>query len=146
MTQWIGQQVHELRTASTSTHEQADEAEAHYIFRPERHTQFEVIRIGSDSFEVRGKIAERKVIMTEMDNEEAVIHLQRRLARMGVERALVEAGAVTGDDVTIAGSTFEFENPEDDMMSDEDEETIAAEDAEEGDIEGAEEDSAEEDL
>ena len=146
MTQWIGQQVHELLIASASTHEKADEAEAHYIFRPSRDKEFNVVRIGSDSFEVHGAIAERKVIMTEMDNEEAVIHLQRRLQRMGVERALVEAGAVTGDDVTIAGSTFEFENPEDPMMPDEDEDTIAAEDAEEGDIEGAEEDSAEEGL
>ena len=33
--------------------------------------------------------------MTDMENEEAVAHLQRRLRRAGVEEALAEAGAAT---------------------------------------------------
>ncbi len=31
---------------------------------------------------------------------------------MGVERALAEAGAVDGDEIQIAGRSFEFENTE----------------------------------
>ncbi|MDP2401615.1 MAG: Obg family GTPase CgtA, partial [Actinomycetota bacterium] len=48
------------------------------------------------------------VIMTEMGNEEAVAFLQKRLVKAGVERVLEEAGAVDGDEVYIAGATFEF--------------------------------------
>jgi Obg family GTPase CgtA-like protein len=48
------------------------------------------------------------VIMTEIDNEEAIAFLQKRLAKAGVEKALEEAGARDGDEITIAGVTFEF--------------------------------------
>jgi GTP-binding protein len=47
--------------------------------------------------------------MTDMENEEAVAHLQKRLAKAGVERALEEAGADEGDQVTIGPMTFDFE-------------------------------------
>lgn len=47
-----------------------------------------------------------------MDNEEAVVFLQHRLKRMGVERGLAQAGAVDGDEIIISGRSFEFENTE----------------------------------
>lgn len=38
--------------------------------------------------------------------------MQHRLKRMGVERALAKAGAVDGDEIIIAGRSFDFENTE----------------------------------
>ncbi len=61
---------------------------------------------------VRGKRAERAVEVTDMDNEEAVTRLQRRLLTMGVERLLDEAGAHAGDEVRIGGVEFEYEPEE----------------------------------
>lgn len=53
-----------------------------------------------------------------MDNEEAVVFLQHRLKRMGVERALAQAGAIDGDEIVIAGRSFEYENTEGDTSKD----------------------------
>ena len=58
---------------------------------------------------VRGRRAERAVETTEMDNDEAVERLQKRLISMGVERALAEAGAEEGDDVAIGDMEFSFD-------------------------------------
>jgi Obg family GTPase CgtA-like protein len=44
-----------------------------------------------------------------MDNEEAVVRLQRRLISMGVERLLSGAGASAGDEVRIGAIAFDFE-------------------------------------
>lgn len=54
-----------------------------------------------------------------MDNEEAVVFLQHRLKRMGVERALAQAGAVDGDEIIIANRSFDFENTEANTSKDE---------------------------
>lgn len=74
--------------------------------------EFEIKQIASDIYEVLGKKPVRAVVQTDLDNEEAVVFLQHRLKRMGVERALAEAGAVDGDEIQIAGRSFEFENTE----------------------------------
>jgi GTP-binding protein len=104
----VGQMVAVLRESAIGP--TTVEPEATYVLRPGGDDRrFEVVRSGGRAFEVRGRGVERMVIMTELDNEEAVAYLQRRLVKMGVEEALIEAGAVDGDEVTIAGSTFEFE-------------------------------------
>ena len=46
---------------------------------------------------------------TDFTNDEAVGYLADRLARLGVEEALAEAGAVPGDMVTIGINTFDWE-------------------------------------
>lgn len=61
---------------------------------------FEVIRRG-ERFVVRGRKPERWVRQTDFDNEEAVGYLHHRLARLGVEDALAEAGAEPGAEVVI---------------------------------------------
>ena len=58
---------------------------------------------------VRWTNAERAVAMTNLDNEEAVVRLQRKLISMGVEKALVEAGAKVGDEVRIGTAAFDFQ-------------------------------------
>ena len=62
-----------------------------------------------DGWRVRGTEAERAVSMTDVDNEDAVGRLQRKLISMGVERALSRAGARWGDEVRIGSTSFEFE-------------------------------------
>jgi GTP-binding protein len=104
----LGEMVHEIRERAAST--AVREHEAQYVFKPKRGKEFSVSRTGAHSFTIEGKGVERMVIMTELANEEALAFLQRRLARAGVERALEEAGAVDGDEVTIAGATFDFES------------------------------------
>ena len=61
------------------------------------------------AWRVRGRRAERAVATTDMDSEEAVELLQRRLIGMGVERMLAAAGAARGDEVRIGDVAFEFE-------------------------------------
>jgi GTP-binding protein len=63
---------------------------------------FEVTREG-DEFRVRGEKPERWVRQTDFTNDEAVGYLADRLARLGVEDALVAAGAQAGDTVLIGG-------------------------------------------
>jgi GTP-binding protein len=63
--------------------------------------EFEIIREGDNSFVVRGDKPRRWVLQTDFGNEEAVGYLADRLARIGVEEALAEAGATTGAEVVI---------------------------------------------
>ena len=74
--------------------------------------EFKIEEVVPGVFEVFGKKPVRAVVQTDLDNEEAVVFLQHRLKRMGVERALAEAGAIDGDEIRIAGRSFEFENTE----------------------------------
>jgi GTP-binding protein len=61
---------------------------------------FEIIKMG-DSFLVRGEKPQRWVRQTDFSNDEAVGYLADRLARLGVEEALAEAGAEPGAEVLI---------------------------------------------
>jgi GTP-binding protein len=61
-----------------------------------------------DAFRVRGEKPERWVRQTDFSNDEAVGYLADRLARLGVEEALVKAGAEPGATVLIG--------PEDDAV------------------------------
>ena len=56
-----------------------------------------------DRFRVRGTKPERWVRQTDFSNDEAVGYLADRLARLGVEEALVNAGATAGAEVVIGG-------------------------------------------
>jgi len=119
----VGGLVHELRKEVA----EAERVEQVYTPRPARGTAFEVSRTGPHSFRVTGEAVERMVIMTEIGNEEALAYLQKRLVKAGVEKALEEAGAVDGDEIAIAGVTFEFsgalaEDPEVPFIEDEPEE------------------------
>ena len=60
-------------------------------------------------FRVVGDPVERLIARHDLDNEEALAHVEHRLHRMGVIRALEEAGFEPGDDVEIAGVVFELD-------------------------------------
>jgi GTPase len=62
---------------------------------------FEVVRLGESSFLILGEKPRRWVQQTDFGNDEAVGYLADRLARLGVEDALAEAGAEPGAEVLI---------------------------------------------
>ena len=67
---------------------------------------------GEEIFRVLGSKPERWVAQTMFSNEEAVGYLGDRLAKLGVEEALLKAGAIAGSMVVIgegAGVVFDWE-------------------------------------
>jgi GTP-binding protein len=60
-------------------------------------------------FVVIGREAERAVALNDLTNPEAVVVIQDRLKRLGVDRALARAGAKQGDRVRIGGLTFDYD-------------------------------------
>jgi GTP-binding protein len=63
--------------------------------------EFEVVPLGANSFLVRGDKPLRWIRQTDFANSEAVGYLADRLARLGIEAALAEAGATAGAEVMI---------------------------------------------
>jgi len=71
------------------------------VVRPADEPGFEIVRTGEARFLVRGEKPQRWVRQTDFGNDEAVGYLADRLARLGVEEALAEAGAEPGAEVLI---------------------------------------------
>ena len=67
------------------------------------------VRKEDGAWRVVGRRAERAVMATDMNNEEAVARLQRSLISMGVEKVLDRAGAREGDEVRIGEVSFDYE-------------------------------------
>lgn len=80
--------------------------------RRAREKRFQVICEEPGVFRVMGTQVERMVVQTDWENEEALIYLQHRFARMGVDDALEKAGCRPGDEVRIVGRAFSFEGAE----------------------------------
>ncbi len=62
---------------------------------------FEIVKSGDNTFFIRGEKPRRWILQTDFSNDEAVGYLADRLARLGVEEALAEAGALPGAEVLI---------------------------------------------
>jgi GTP-binding protein len=71
---------------------------------------FEVQREPDGAWRVVGKAVERSAEMTYWEYDEAVRRFQRLLSRLGVERALREAGAASGDTVRIGEYELEWQD------------------------------------
>jgi GTP-binding protein len=80
----------------------------HRVFRPAAGQGFSVRRTGERSFRVEGDAVHRLLARHDLDDDEALAHVERRLRRMGVIRALESEGFEAGDDVEIAGIEFEL--------------------------------------
>jgi GTP-binding protein len=87
----------------------ADELAEHRTFRPAADRGWRVERVADHGFRVTGEPVERLLARYDMDNDEALAHVEHRLHRMGVVRALEAAGFEPGDDVEIAGVVFELD-------------------------------------
>jgi len=81
----------------------------HMVFRPSGGSGFRVERIGERAFAVRGRGIELLMRRHDIDNEEAMAYLEGRLRRIGVIRALEDEGFQPGDEIQIAGVTFELD-------------------------------------
>jgi GTP-binding protein len=86
-----------------------EELAEHRVFRPAADRGWRVDAVGDGAFRVSGVPVERLVARFDLDNEEALAHIEHRLHRMGVMRALEAAGFEAGDDVEIAGVVFELD-------------------------------------
>jgi GTP-binding protein len=86
----------------------ADLAE-HQVFRPAAPRAYQVRRLGDGSFSVTGAGVERLLARYDLDNEEALAHLERRLRGIGVLGALQAQGFEAGDEVEIAGIAFDLD-------------------------------------
>jgi GTP-binding protein len=81
----------------------------HRIFRPAAGRGYRVERVGEHSWRVTGAGIERLLARYDLDNDEALAHLEQRLRSIGVIRALEAQGFEPGDDVEIAGVEFELD-------------------------------------
>jgi GTPase len=86
-----------------------DDLAEHRVFRPAADRGWRVERTGEGAFRVSGAPVERLLARFHLDNDEAMAHVERRLHRMGVVRALEAAGFEPGDDVEIGGVVFELD-------------------------------------
>jgi GTP-binding protein len=83
-------------------------AAEHRVFRPAAGRNFSVERADDGVFHVAGDGVERLLMRHDLDNDEALAHVENRLRRMGVISALEAKGFEPGDDVEIAGVLFEL--------------------------------------
>jgi GTP-binding protein len=88
---------------------QPTELAEHRVFRPAAPRAYRVERLAERSYRVTGKGVERLVARYDLDNEDALGHLERRLRGIGVIDALEAEGFEPGDDVEIAGVAFELD-------------------------------------
>jgi GTPase len=82
----------------------------HMVFRPGGTSRgYTVRRLDEGSFEVSGRGVERLLSRYDVNNEDALAYVEERLRRIGVLDALEREGFAAGDDLRIAGVTFELD-------------------------------------
>jgi len=81
----------------------------HVTFRPAHGRGFRVERDGARTFRVLGEGIERLLARHDLDNEEALAHVEARLRQIGVIRALQAQGFEAGDEVEIGGVPFDLD-------------------------------------
>ncbi|HEX5621848.1 MAG TPA: GTPase ObgE [Solirubrobacteraceae bacterium] len=86
-----------------------DEVAEFQVFRPARGRAFQVERTGDGAFRVTGEVVDRLIARHDLDNDEALAHVENRLRRMGVIAALEAKGFEPGDDVELGGMVFELD-------------------------------------
>jgi GTP-binding protein len=79
------------------------------VFRPAARRAFEVEKTGAGEFRVTGDAVDRLIARHDLENEEALAHVEHRLRRMGVIAALEARGFEPGDDVELGGVVFELD-------------------------------------
>jgi GTPase len=89
--------------------QEPSELAEHRVFRPAAPRAYRVERLAEGGYRVTGKGIERLVARYDLDNEDALAHLERRLRGIGVIGALEAEGFQLGDDVEIAGVAFELD-------------------------------------
>jgi GTPase len=86
-----------------------DELAKHRVFRPAADRSYRVVKVGDRAYRVTGNGIERLVARYDLDNDDALAYLERRLRGIGVIRALEAEGFEPGDEVEIAGIAFDLD-------------------------------------
>lgn len=87
-----------------------DEVAEFRVFKPAARTAFSIERDpDTGDFVVTGDAIDRLIARHDLENEEALAHVEHRLRRMGVLAALEGQGFRAGDDVEIGGIIFELD-------------------------------------
>lgn len=89
-----------------------DELVEHMVFRPAASAGFQVEQLADGAYAVRGRGIERLLARFDIDNEDAMAYLEGRLRKIGVLGALEAKGFQPGDEIEIAGVTFELDPQE----------------------------------
>ena len=103
-----GEELKAVGTPATPAPAQGELAE-HRVFRPAADRSWHVERVGERAFRVTGRGIERLVARYDLDNEDALAYLERRLRNIGVINALQSQGFEAGDEVEIAGVIFDLD-------------------------------------
>ena len=98
--------LHVIADMVDQAEREAPERRGFVLHRPLGPT-FSIEREG-DAWRVEGRSAERAIAFADLTLPEAADMAAKRLARLGVDAALAEAGAVAGDEVRIGDLAFEF--------------------------------------
>ena len=85
-----------------------DELAEHRVYRPVTGRNFSVEQTDDRRYRVAGPGVERLLARYDLDNDEALAHLERRLRGIGVIRALEAQGFEAGDEVEIGGVEFDL--------------------------------------
>ena len=99
-------QVEQQKPAASSATLENQEKE--YQFKPTWDKHFTVEATGSHSFILSGEYLEHLVQRTNLEHQDGIMQLARKLKRLGVDEALLAKGAQDGDEVTVGKLTFEF--------------------------------------
>jgi GTP-binding protein len=88
---------------------EGEELAEHKVYRPADDAGYRVERGPDGVLRVVGPAVERLLARHDIENEEALRYVEGRLRKMGVIRALEQAGFKAGDDVELAGTVFELD-------------------------------------
>ena len=81
----------------------------HLTFRPAGARGFRIERTDEGVYRVLGEGIDLLLARHDLDNDEALAHVESRLRQIGVIRALEEEGFEAGDDVEIGGVLFDLD-------------------------------------
>ena len=79
------------------------------MFRPAEDRAYRIVKVSEGAYRVTGRRIERLVARYDLDNDDALAYLERRLRGIGVIRALEAEGFEPGDEVEIAGIAFDLD-------------------------------------
>jgi GTP-binding protein len=89
--------------------EEGEALAEHRVFRPAASRGFQVEQLDEGVWRVSGDQVDRLIARHDLENADALAHVERRLHRLGVVRALEARGFTPGDDVEIGGVVFELD-------------------------------------
>jgi len=100
--------LHALTVLVDEAHEEGTMTGEPVVYEPPAGDEAMSARLEEGRYVVTGARIERLVMMTDWSNDDAIAHLARKLREVGVEDMLAREGADAGDEVEIAGRTFEY--------------------------------------